>query len=139
MLLNFSSICIKSFCCVHFEQTTISFGYLLPNRGHMLLNGSAVDLPIALLYLHSHSKNKLQTWNKMIQYFNLMIGDFTSFRRDKYDFKKRQRRATLASIGARNFYAFFHASCIYFALTSCFLLAKIARKHQDEIFYKKCE
>ena len=97
MLLNFSSICIKSFCCVHFEQTTIFFGYLLPNRGHMLLNRSAVDLPIAILYLHSHSKNKLQTWNKMIQYFNLMIGDFTSFRRDKYDFKKRQRRATLAS------------------------------------------
>lgn len=24
----------------------------------------------------------------MIQYFNLMIGDFTSFPRDKYDLKK---------------------------------------------------
>ena len=54
----------------------------------MLLNRSAVDLPIARLYLHSYLKNKLQTWNKMIQYFNLMIGDFTSFPRDKYDLKK---------------------------------------------------
>ena len=75
----------------------------------------------------------------MIQYFNLMIGDFTSFPRDKYDFKKRQRRVTFGSDWCAQFCAVFHESCIYFTLTSFFLLAKIARKRQDDIFYKKCE
>lgn len=50
--------------------------------------------------------------------------------------KKDKDGLLLPLIGGRNFCAVFHESCIYFALTSFFLLAKIARKHQDNIFTK---